>query len=64
MIIMAMTTLTYKIYTQLYNEASKIFEKYGLTFESACVLFIKTSVYYGKFPFTFTEEDLRIAKGG
>jgi len=63
-IIMAMTTITFEIDTELYNEATKVFQKYGLTFEGACVLFIKAMVDYGKIPFACTEEDLRIAKGG
>lgn len=64
MIIMAMTTITFEIDSELYNEAKTVLGRFGMTVESACVLFIKATVDYGKIPFACSEEDINIAKGG
>jgi DNA-damage-inducible protein J len=43
--------ISFEIDRELKEQAEKVFEKYGLTFEQGIVLFIKETVKQGKIPF-------------
>lgn len=53
-----METIEIRIPKEIYDRASEILAKQGLTVEEACVLFIKETVRLGRIPFDYTEEDL------
>ena len=59
---MAMVTITFEVDSELLAKAERIFERYGLTVEEACGLFLKETVRCGRIPFDYTEEDLKAAK--
>lgn len=53
-----METIEIRLPKEIYDRASEILAKQGLTLEEACVLFIKETVRLGRIPFDYTEEDL------
>ena len=53
-----METIEIRLPKEIYDRASEILAKQGLTVEEACVLFIKETVRLGRIPFNYTEEDL------
>lgn len=53
-----MTTLTFRLPTEIYEKASAILMEYGLTVEDACVLFLHEVVRRGEMPFKVTQEDI------
>jgi len=53
-----METIEIRLPKEIYDRASEILAKQGLTVEEACVLFIKETVRLGRIPFDYTEEDL------
>jgi addiction module RelB/DinJ family antitoxin len=59
---MEMVTISFEVDSELLKEAEKIFSRYGLSVEEACILFIKETIKCGKIPFDYTEEDLKAAK--
>lgn len=59
---MEMVTITFEVDSELLAKAKEIFERYGLTVEDACELFLKETARCGRIPFDYTEEDLKVAK--
>lgn len=55
---MEMVTIKVKLPKEIYDEASEILAKQGLTMEDALVLFLRETVRLGRIPFEYTEEDL------
>ena len=57
---MQMKTVTVEVQLpkEIYDNASKILAKQGLTMEDALILFFKETVRLGRIPFEYTEEDL------
>lgn len=55
---MEMVTIEVKLPKEIYDEASEILAKQGLTMEDALVLFLRETVRLGRIPFEYTEEDL------
>ena len=53
-----METIEIRLPKEIYDRASEILAKQGLTVEEACVLFIKETVRLGRIPFDYTEENL------
>lgn len=53
-----METIEIRLPKEIYDRASEILAKQGLTVEEACVLFTKETVRLGRIPFDYTEEDL------
>ena len=47
---------------EIYDKASEILAKQGLTMEDALILFFKETVRLGRIPFEYTEEDLEEAR--
>lgn len=59
---MEMVTITVRLPKEIYDQASEILAKQGLTMEEACVLLLKETVRLGRIPFDYTEDDLKEAK--
>lgn len=55
---MEMVTIEVRLPKEIYDEASEILAKQGLTMEDALVLFLRETVRLGRIPFEYTEEDL------
>lgn len=51
-------TVEVKLPKEIYDKASEILAKQGLTMENALSLFFEETVRLGRIPFEYTEEDL------
>ena len=59
---MELVTIEVKLPKEVYDSASEILAKQGLTMEDALILFLKETVRLGRIPFDYTEEDLEEAR--
>ena len=59
---MEMVTVEFRVPKEIYDKASKILAKQGLTVEAALILFFEETVRLGRIPFDYTEEDLEEAR--
>ena len=57
-----LVTIEVKLPKEVYDSASEILAKQGLTMEDALILFLKETVRLGRIPFDYTEEDLEEAR--
>lgn len=55
---MELVTVEVKLPKEIYDKASEILAKQGLTMEDALILFFEGTVRLGRIPFEYTEEDL------
>ena len=55
---MELVTIEVKLPKEVYDSASEILAKQGLTMEDALILFLKETVRLGRIPFDYTEADL------
>ena len=55
---MELVTVEVKLPKEIYDKASEILAKQGLTMEDALILFFEEPVRLGRIPFEYTEEDL------
>lgn len=55
---MELVTVEVKLPKEIYDKASEILAKQGLTMEDALILFFEETVRPGRIPFEYTEEDL------
>ena len=55
---MELVTIEVKLPKEVYDSASEILEKQGLSVEDALILFLKETVRLGRTPFDYTEADL------
>ena len=55
---MELVTVEVKLPKEIYEKASEILAKQGLTMENALSLFFEETVRLGRIPFEYTEEDL------
>ena len=55
-------TVEFKLPKDIYDQASEILSRYGLTLEDALVLFYEETARLGRIPFDYTEEDLEEAR--
>ena len=55
---MELVTVEVKLPKEIYDKASEILAKQGLTMENALSLFFEETVRLGRIPFEYTEEDL------
>ena len=55
---MELVTIEVKLPKEIYDKASEILAKQGLTMENALSLFFEETVRLGRIPFEYTEEDL------
>ena len=55
---MELVTVEVKLPKEIYDKASEILAKQGLTMENALSLFFEETVRLGRIPFEDTEEDL------
>ena len=55
---MELVAVEVKLPKEIYDKASEILAKQGLTMEDALILFFKETVRLGRIPFEYTEEDL------
>lgn len=55
---MELVTVEVKLPKEIYDKASEILAKQGLTMENALSLFFEETVRIGRIPFEYTEEDL------
>lgn len=55
---MELVTVEVKLPKEIYDKASEILAKQGLTMEDALILFFEETVRLGRIPFEYTEEDL------
>lgn len=55
---MELVTIEVKLPKEIYDKASEILVKQGLTMEDALILFFEETVRLGRIPFEYTEEDL------
>ena len=53
---MELVTIEVKLPKEVYDSASEILAKQGLTMEDALILFLKETVRLGRIPFDYTEE--------
>lgn len=60
---METVTIEVKLPKEIYDKASEILAKQGLTMEDALILFFKETVRLGRIPFEYTEEDLEEVRG-
>ena len=59
---MELVTIEGKLPKEVYDRASEILAKQGLSREDALILFLKETVRLGRIPFDYTEEDLEEAQ--
>ena len=59
---MELVTIEVKLPKEVYDSASELLAKQGLTMEDALILFLKETVRLGRIPFDYTEEDLEEAR--
>lgn len=59
---METVVITVKLPTEIYDKASEILSRLGLTMEDALVMFLKETVRLGRIPFDYTEEDFAEAQ--
>ena len=59
---MEMVTIEVSLPKEIYDKASEILAKQGLTVEDAIVLFLNETARLGRIPFEYTEEDLEEAR--
>jgi len=57
-----LVTIEVKLPKEVYDSASEILAKQGLTMEDALILFLKETVRLGRIPFDYTEADLEEAR--
>lgn len=55
---MELVTVEVKLPKEIYDKASEMLAKQGLTMENALSLFFEETVRLGRIPFEYTEEDL------
>ena len=55
---MSLTTITFRLPTEIYEKAAAILSEHGMTVEDACVLFLQETVKRGEIPFKVTQEDI------
>ena len=55
---MELVTVEVKLPKEIYDKASEILAKQGLTMEDALIRFFEETVRLGRIPFEYTEEDL------
>lgn len=55
---MELVTVEVKLPKEIYDKASEILAKQGLTMENALSLFFEETVRLGRIPFEYTDEDL------
>ena len=55
---MALVTVKVKLPKEIYDKASEILAKQGLTMENALILFFEETVRLGRIPFEYTKDDL------
>ena len=55
---MELVTVEVNLPKEIYDKASEILAKQGLTMENALSLFFEETVRLGRIPFEYTEEDL------
>lgn len=55
---MELVTVEVKLPKEIYDKASEILAKQGLTMKDALSLFFEETVRLGRIPFEYTEEDL------
>ena len=56
--ILESVTIEVRLPKEVYDSASKILAKQGLSMEDALILFLKETVRLGRIPFDYTGEDL------
>lgn len=61
-ILIEMVTIEIRLPREIYNKASEILSRQGLTMEDALILFLQETVRLGRIPFEYTEEDLEEAR--
>ncbi len=59
---MEMVTIEVRLPREIYNKASEILVRQGLTMEDAINLFLQETARLGRIPFEYTEEDLEEAR--
>ena len=59
---MELVTIEVRLPKEVYDSASELLAKQGLTMEVALILFLKETVRLGRIPFDYTEEDLEEAR--
>ena len=59
---MSYVTVEFKLPKEVYDEASAILARYGMTLEDALVIFYKETVRLGRIPFDYSEEDIEEAR--
>ena len=59
---MELVTIEVRLPKEVYDGASEILAKQGLTMEDALILFLKEMVRLGRIPFDYTEADLEEAR--
>lgn len=59
---MNQTTIVLSIPDDIYEQATQICERNGLTLEEACVIFLEATVACGDLPFPYTQQDIEEAK--
>ena len=57
-----LVTIEVKLPKEVYDSASELLAKQGLTMEDALILFLKETVRLGRIPFDYTEADLEEAR--
>lgn len=55
---MEKVTVEVRLPKEIYDKASAILAKQGLTMEDALIMFFEETVCLGRIPFEYTEEDL------
>lgn len=55
---MEKVTVEVRLPKEIYDKASAILAKQGLTMEDALIMFFEETVRLGRIPFEYTEEDL------
>ena len=59
---MELVTIEVRLPKEVYDSASELLAKQGLTMEDALILFLKETVRLGRIPFDYTEADLEEAR--
>lgn len=59
---MELVTIEVRLPKEVYDSASEILAKQGLSMEDALILFLKETVRLGRIPFDYTKEDLEEAR--
>ena len=59
---MELVTIEVRLPKEIYDKASEILARQGLTMEDALILFFRETVRLGRIPFDFTQQDLAEAR--